>query len=392
MTEKALRIGIDISTLLNHGPDIGAGRYIFNLIRNLLKVDKKNSYILTGRYIRNDCTDNYIKIVDNLKKELNDGRIELKIFNVSRKNLNIWDRVKFPPLELAGFKADILHCPDFLIPPALNRNIILTIHDLAFIRHPDFNFEWFIKKYTREVRQNIRKAKMVIADSLSTKNDIIKFFNTDPEKVEVIYLAADRIFRKLSENEIDTGILRKYKINKKYILSVGTIEPRKNFDALIRAFNRIKQKSAGAGYKLVITGRTGWKSEATYAERESSPFKEDILFTGRVPDEDLVQLYNQAELFVYPSLFEGFGLPPLEAMSCGIPVIALDTSSLKEVIGDGGILVEAGNEQALENEILNVIKNNTLKEMLKEKSLVQAGKFSWEDTAQKTIELYNKII
>lgn len=392
MTEKALRIGIDISTLLNHGPDIGAGRYILNLIRNLLKVDKKNSYILTGRYIRNDCTDNYIKIVDNLKKELNDGRIELKIFNVSRKNLNIWDRVKFPPLELAGFKADILHCPDFLIPPALNRNIILTIHDLAFIRHPDFNFEWFIKKYTREVRQNIRKAKMVIADSLSTKNDIIKFFNTDPEKVEVIYLAADRIFRKLSENEIDTGILRKYKINKKYILSVGTIEPRKNFDALIRAFNRIKQESAGAGYKLVITGRTGWKSEATYAERESSPFKEDILFTGRVPDEDLVQLYNQAELFVYPSLFEGFGLPPLEAMSCGIPVIALDTSSLKEVIGDGGILVEAGNEQALENEILNVIKNNTLKEMLKEKSLIQAGKFSWEDTAQKTIELYNKII
>jgi glycosyltransferase involved in cell wall biosynthesis len=392
MTEKALKIGIDISTLLNHGPDIGAGRYILNLIRNLLKVDKKNSYILTGRYIRNDCTDNYIKIVDNLKKELNDGRIELKIFNVSRKNLNIWDRVKFPPLELAGFKADILHCPDFLIPPALNRNIILTIHDLAFIRHPDFNFEWFIKKYTREVRQNIRKAKMVIADSLSTKNDIIKFFNTDPEKVEVIYLAADRIFRKLSENEIDTGILRKYKINKKYILSVGTIEPRKNFDALIRAFNRIKQESAGAGYKLVITGRTGWKSEATYAERESSPFKEDILFTGRVPDEDLVQLYNQAELFVYPSLFEGFGLPPLEAMSCGIPVIALDTSSLKEVIGDGGILVEAGNEQALENEILNVIKNNTLKEMLKEKSLIQAGKFSWEDTAQKTIELYNKII
>jgi len=173
---------------------------------------------------------------------------------------------------------------------------------------------------------------------------------------------------------------------------VGTIEPRKNFDALIRAFNRIKQESAGAGYKLVITGRTGWKSEATYAERESSPFKEDILFTGRVPDEDLVQLYNQAELFVYPSLFEGFGLPPLEAMSCGIPVIALDTSSLKEVIGDGGILVEAGNEQALENEILNVIKNNTLKEMLKEKSLIQAGKFSWEDTAQKTIELYNKII
>jgi glycosyltransferase involved in cell wall biosynthesis len=390
MTEKALKIGIDISTLLNHGADIGAGRYIINLVRNLLKVDKKNSYMLTGRYVTKDS--DYIKIVDNLKKEFDSSRVKLKIFNVSKKALNIWDKAKFPPLEFAGFKADILHCPDFLIPPLLNRNIILTIHDLAFIRHPDFNFEWFIRKYTREVRHNIQKAKMVIADSISTKNDIIKFFNTDPEKVVVIYLAADRIFRKLSADEIDTGVLRKYKIDKKYILSVGTIEPRKNFDALIRVFNRIKQESAGATYKLVIAGRTGWKSEATYAERESSPFKEDILFTGRVPDEDLVQLYNQAELFVYPSLFEGFGLPPLEAMSCGLPVIALDTSSLKEVIGDGGILVEAGNEQALGNEILNVIKDSRLREKLKEKSLIQAGKFSWEDTAQKTIELYNKII
>ncbi len=388
MTGSALRIGIDISTLLNHGPDIGAGRYIINLVRNLLKIDKKNTYILTGRYISTD----YLEVIDSLRKEFPDSRIELKFFNTSQKKLDLWSGFKFPPLELAGFKVDILHCPDYLIPPTLNRNIILTIHDLAFMRYPEFNFDWFIKKYTRVVQKNARTAKMIIADSLSTKKDIIEFFKINPSKVEVIYLAADKIFKKLSEYEKDKNVLKKYKINKKYILSVGTIEPRKNFITLIKAFNNIKQKYSVFDYKLVIVGRTGWKSEATYAEKDNSPYREDILFPGRVPDEDLVQIYNQAELFAYPSLFEGFGLPPLEAMSCGLPVIASNTSSLKEVIENAGILVKAGDENELGNKILSIIKNMEIKEKLKEKSLAQVKKFSWEETAQKTINLYYKTI
>jgi len=273
MSGNTLRIGIDISSLLNHGPDIGAGRYIINLVRSLLKVDKKNKYILTGRYI----LTNYLEIIYNLKKEFN-NRVELKLFKTSGKKLNLWNSLKFPPLELCGFKADILHCPDYLIPPTFNKNIVLTIHDLAFIRFPDFNFDWFIKKYTSEVRKNTILVKMVIADSLSTKNDIIKFFNIDPVKVKVIYLAADNIFKKLSEKEKDINVIKKYKINKKYILSVGTIEPRKNFITLIKAFNYIKKEHNDFDYKLVIAGRTGWKSEATYKEREMSPYKEDILF------------------------------------------------------------------------------------------------------------------
>ena len=388
MTESALRIGIDISTLLNHGPDIGAGRYIINLVRSLLNIDKKNTYVLTGRYI----STGYLEVIDSLRKEFPGSRVELKVFNSSQKKLDLWNRFKFPPLELRGFKADILHCPDYLIPPTLNRNIILTIHDLAFIRYPEFNFDWFIKKYTRVVRKNAHTAKMIIADSLSTRNDVIEFFKINPSKVYVIYLAADRMFKKLSENEIDNNVLKKYKINKKYILSVGTIEPRKNFITLIKAFNLIKKKDASFDYKLVIVGRTGWKSEATYAEKNNSPYREDILFPGRVSDEDLVQIYNQAELFAYPSLFEGFGLPPLEAMSCGLPVIASDTSSLKEVIGDAGILVKAGDENELGNKILSIIKNMEIKEKLKEKSLARAGEFSWDKAAQKTIGLYYKII
>jgi len=388
MTGNNFRIGIDISTLLNHGPAIGAGRYIINLVRNLLEIDNKNTYVLTGRY----ASTRYLEIAYNLKKNFENNKIELKFYKTTQKKLDLWNRLKFPPIEFLGFKADILHCPDYLIPPTLNKNIILTIHDLAFIRFPEFNFEWFIKKYTREVKKNAQISKKIIADSKSTKNDIVRFFKIDSRKVDVVHLAADKTFRTLTADRIDKNILKKYKIDKKYILSVGTIEPRKNFITLIKAFNHIKQKKADFSYKLVIAGRTGWKSEDTYLERENSPYRNDILFIGRVPDKDLVQIYNQAELFVYPSLFEGFGLPPLEAMSCGLPVIASNTSSLKEVIGNAGILISPGDNIELKKRILYVLENEEIKEELKGKSLIQAKKFSWIDTARKTLEIYNKII
>lgn len=388
MTINALRIGIDISTLLNHGPDIGAGRYIFNLIRSLLQIDKKNIYILTGRYV----THKYLPEVYDLKSQFPDSKIKLDLYSTTSKKLKLWDKTRFPLLEFRGLKTDILHCPDYLIPPTLNKNIILTVHDLAFMRFPEFNFDWFIKKYTAEVKRNTRISKKIIADSESTRNDIVSFLGADPARVEVVYLAADDTFRKLTEKEKNMDILKKYQIDNKYILSVGTIEPRKNFAALIRAFNNIKKSKTGSGYKLVIVGRTGWKSENTYQERENSPYIEDILFTGRITDQDLVQLYNWAELFVYPSLFEGFGLPPLEAMSCGLPVIAYDTSSLKEIIGDAGILLAAGDESKLENQVLHVLENEVLREELCSKSLVQAKRFRWEETAKKTLDIYNNII
>ncbi len=387
MTGNIFRIGIDISTLLNHGPDIGAGRYIINLVRNLLEIDNKNTYVLTGRYTSNE----YLEIAYNLQKDFETNKIELKFYRTPQKKLDLWNRFKFPPIEFLGFKADILHCPDYLIPPTLNKNIVLTIHDLAFLRFPEFNFDWFIKKYTGEVKKNVHISKKIIADSRSTKNDIVSFFEIDPAKIEVVYLAAENLFKKLPEKEKDRSVLKKYKINKKYILSVGTIEPRKNFITLIKAFNLIKHNINNFDHELVIAGQTGWKSEATYEEREKSPYKEDILFIGRVPDYDLVQIYNQAELFVYPSLFEGFGLPPLEAMSCGLPVIASNTSSLKEVVDDAGILVSPGNNIELKKQILHVLENKDLKNKLALKSLTQAINFNWNKTACRTLAIYKDI-
>ncbi len=432
-----MRIGIDISTILNHGSDIGAGRYIFNLLKNLFAIDKDDTFVLTGRYILDDYLPlleeikrNYIEAVsgkeDGLsgKNGINTGKhvkLEFKLFKTTQKKLDMWNRLRLPAIETLGFAADIFHCPDFMICPTFNKKIILTINDLAFIRFPHFNFEWFVKKYTKEVKRNAAVAKKIIAISGSTKNDIVKFFNTDPAKIDVTHLAADNSFKKLAPDEYDRSVLEKYKIDGKYILSVGTIEPRKNYVTLIRAFNLLKGgKGAASGntayalrsngakasknktklkdpmapgfdYKLVIVGRTGWKSEAAYAEYENSPYKKDIIFVGRSTDNELVHLYNMAQLFVYPSKFEGFGLPVVEAMQCGLAVCASSSSSIPELMDYKNTLFNPADEEDIAAKILMVLRDENLRKKLGLKSLENAKRFSWRKTAVQTLDIYRKV-
>jgi glycosyltransferase involved in cell wall biosynthesis len=392
-----MRIGIDISTLLNHGRDIGAGRYIFNLVKSLFTVSippassqGPATFVLTARYV----TDDNMSVIEEFKKLITTRhKLELKLFKTTQRNLDSWNRFRFPPIELIGFRADLLHCPDFLIPPTMNKNIVLTIHDLAFIRYPQFNFDWFVKKYTKEVAENARIAKRIIAVSNSTKNDIVDLLGINTEKVDVTHEAVDEFFRKLMESEKKYSLQKKYNISKKFILSVGTIEPRKNFGTLIRAFNMLKK--SGPDIQLVIAGRTGWKSEATYEEKEKSPFKKDIIFTGRLADDELVQFYNMAELFVYPSFFEGFGLPVLEAMQCGLPVLASNTSSIPEIISDTlsrTFLVEPTNDRDFSEKIKIILNNSSIRKELSEKSVTNAARFHWDLTAEKTFNTYLKVL
>lgn len=389
-----MRIGIDISTVLNHGKDIGAGRYITNLVKTLFETDKENTYVLTGRYI----TGVNLYIVDELKdiwsgsNRHQNGKtsknLELNLYRTTQKKLDAWNSCSFPPIEMRGFNSDVLHCPDYLIPPTFNKNIILTIHDLAFMRFPHFNFEWFIKKYVKLVKKNSKIAKNIIASSESTRNDIIKFFNTDSAKVHAIHLAAEKIFKKLDEGEIKRELLKKYGINQRFILSVGTIEPRKNYVTLIKAFNHIKSSSKDFRHQLLIVGKTGWLSEAAYAEFEQSPYKNEIIFLGSLADAELVQLYNMAELFIYPSIFEGFGLPVIEAMQCGLAVLASNTSSIPELIHDRHLLFNPADESEIAHKILEYTGSEIKRKEAAAKCRGFASEFDWKNTAEKTLEVY----
>ena len=408
-----MNTGIDISTVLNFGVKVGSGRYIINLLNGLFflagesqkqtltgkenmesfpedskQPTDKISFTLTGRY----SDDSNIRHIEDLVSQYPGLNIKLKLFKYPQDRIENWDKRGFPPIELKGFKADILHCPDYIIAPSINKNIILTIHDLSFYRFPEFNFDWFIKKYQAMVLKNAERAKIIIADSMSTRQDIIDFMKIDPQKIKVVYLAADKKFRVLPLSEQRGEALEKFNISKKFILSVGTIEPRKNFKTLIRAFNIFKKSyDSSKDWQLVIAGKTGWKSEETFDEYKKSPYHDEIIFTGETNDEDLVQLYNQAALFVYPSFFEGFGLPVLEAMSCGLPVIATDTSSIPEVYPNKEFLLDPLDEETMAQKINLVLTDAGKREDLIKFSIENAKKFSWENTARQTMQIYHQL-
>lgn len=447
-----MRIGIDISTILNHGINVGSGRYIYNLLNSILSIHQQivngnfnnsdgnnfannfrdivnnnnkfsnlNNNINDINYDLNNNFYNFIKnlsfiftgwykssenleLIDKLKEKFPNAKIKLIFFKLTEQQFEKWNKKNFPPIEFKGFKADIFHCPDYLILPTLNKNIVLTIHDLSFYRFPEYNFDWFIKKYQQLVLKNANKAKKIIADSMSTKEDIINFMKISENKINVVYLAADEKFN-INENEKNIKkesstklkefqeIQKRVHINKKYILSVGTIEPRKNFKTLIKAFNIFKENfPISKDYSLVIVGKTGWKSEETYEEYNKSPFKEDIIFTGNIDDDQLFLLYQNASLFVYPTIFEGFGLPLLEAMSCGLPIIATNTSSIPEIYSNQNDLLNPLDEKAMANKINNVLTNENLKNQMINFSLQQAKKFSWIKTAFQTLKVYYSCI
>ena len=407
-----MKIGIDISTVLNFGINVGSGRYIINLLNGLFCLAAENkkqpafkenkegslkdyinningiSFILTGRY----SDDSNVHYIEDLIAKYPDLKIKLKLFRYPQDKIDKWDKRGFPPIELKGFKADILHCPDYIIPPSINKNIVLTIHDLSFYRFPEFNFDWFIKKYQAIVLKNAKRAKIIIADSQSTRQDIIDFMKIDPQKIKVVYLAADIKFKVLSSEQLKSETPEKFNISKKFILSVGTIEPRKNFKTLIKAFNIFKDNySSSKDCQLVIAGKTGWKSEETFDEYKKSPYRNEIIFTGEVNDEDLVQLYNQASLFAYPSIFEGFGLPVLEAMSCALPVIATNTSSVPEVYPNEEFLLDPFDAEKMAQKINLVLTDNNKRDDLIRFSIENSKKFSWEKSASETLQIYHEL-
>ena len=228
----------------------------------------------------------------------------------------------------------------------------------------------------------------IIAISENTKNDLINLYRIAPERIKVIYVAADEVYRPMENPERTAHIRQKYTLPDRFILFVGVIEPRKNIVRLIKAYNQIKGKIQ---QKLIIVGKKGWLYEDVFKTVDRLSLNQDVNFLGYVPKEDLAFLYTACDLFIYPSLYEGFGLPPLEAMACGAPVISSNTSSLPEVVGDAGILVTPTSTEELSAAMYKVLTDENLRNEMKLKGLERAKLFSWKKTAQETIKIYEEI-
>jgi glycosyltransferase involved in cell wall biosynthesis len=295
---------------------------------------------------------------------------------------------------------DIFHSTDFVLPPVRQARTILTVHDLTFMRLPECAEAGLRAYLNKVVPRSIERADLVLADSHSTKNDLIELLGVSPDKIEVVYAGVERRFRPM-EGEIALQRVRKrYGLDFHFILSLGTLEPRKNFTGLIEAYALMRgnradfhtcQGMGDRGLKLVIAGGKGWLYDGVFARVEELGLENEVIFPGFVADEDLPALYSLAELFVFPSLYEGFGLPPLEAMACGTPVVISDRPSLPEVVGEAGLMVEATDGQELARAMEQVLTDENLRREMREKGLKQAEKFTWEAAAGKLLDVYGRL-
>lgn len=298
----------------------------------------------------------------------------------------IWTHSKLPVL-VKKMNCDLLHMPANIIPIIPPHHTIVTIHDTIVIQLPK-KFTLWHRNYTHIMMAiAARRAKRIITVSQQSKNDIIKYLNTMPEKVQVIYIAASPIFQPIPSEQI-AEVQRKYNLDQ-FILTVGSIEPRKNLTRLITAFAQLR--AHGYPGLLVHVGPKGWLCEDIENLVSQLQLKPYVRFLGYAPIQDLVALYNAAHMFVYPSLYEGFGLPVLEAMACGCPVITSNISSLPEIAGDAALLVDPYNIELLCESMYRVWQDSTLTHNLIQKGFQRASQFSWERCARETLSVYEQV-
>lgn len=382
-----MKIGIDANLAIYN--NAGIGRYTFNLVKYILKADKNNQYTIYFNHLRT-TKEKQIKISAMIGDAKN---VKIQISKVPDEWKNKILNISVPANYLYSSNLDILHEPHFTsVPKNLSsiKNLITTIHDVAFLHYPSHNGSRNSQVYNLQTKRAIEKSKMIIADSESTKRDLEKFYNIKPENVRVVHLAAEEKFRVLPDEKIRAKKLNMIAGDSQFILSVCTLEPRKNLTLLLKAYANLPQDFKKT-YKLVLIGGNGWNNEEFYKTIQELNLENYIILTGHVSDEDLVYYYNRASLFVYPSLYEGFGIPLLEAMSCGSPVISSNVSSMPEIVGKAGVLLSPHDEKAWIKAMREVATNRKLAQRLRQLGLQQVKKFSWEKTAKKTLEVYKEV-
>jgi len=370
-----LHIAIDAHSV---GAGLGGNEtYATNLIEALAEIDSRNRYTL---YVtKNDAIERFANRWPN--------------FDV-RQTLPHTPLVRIPltlSVELRRRPVDILHV-QYTSPPLTPCPVINTIHDLSFEHLP----ETFKRRSWRQMRLTVRRsaqtAAQVITDSNFSRDDILRTYKLSPDRVTATPLAASTKFKPVEDFTEIGRVRQRYGIVGDYILTVGSIQPRKNLPRLIRAFAALSRVGSIRPLPtLVIVGKRGWLYEETLDTAENSEVKERILFTDYVPENDLPALYSGARCFVYPSYFEGFGIPPLEAMRCGTPTITGNRTCFPEIIGDGGLMVDPFDERAILDAIKRILSDSTLRAELREKGIRRANLYDWKETARQTLRVYERV-
>jgi glycosyltransferase involved in cell wall biosynthesis len=371
-----MKIGIDLINLNLSNLGGGLGQYALQLIYGLADLDKKNEYTI---FINAELA-NMVRI-DN-------PRFHFKIIKTPHRRYAPWNQVYFTLHRKELKELDLLHSPVTPSPILIFGAVktVVTIHDLAWEFFPDTFRRIGVAWWSIAWPKSLKQSSHIIADSESTKEDVVNFFQIPEDKITVIYPYFS--FHSIQSSPKSLGDFKKrYNLPEKYILSVGVSHKRKNLGSLIRAFQILKTEK-NIPHKLVLTGPRGWGSAIFSDEIQKLNIQDDVIFTGSVPGNGLQLIYEVADVFVFPSLYEGFGYPPLEAMVCGTPVIVANNSSLPEVVGQAGLYVDPLNPQDIANKIMQIISSPSLAQNLRSAGFNQSKKFTMEKMIKECINVY----
>ncbi|MGB1252165.1 MAG: glycosyltransferase family 4 protein [Candidatus Promineifilaceae bacterium] len=382
-SSTSYRIGIDVTSALTQGG--GIGRYTRELVHAISEQDSHNQYqLFSAKLVAEPPVDNPLPFCDNFAYKA--GPLN------ERWLYRLWYRARFPlPVQVISGRLDLFHSPDFVLPPvAGNIPTLLTVHDLSFVHFADVYVPSLVSYLNKVVPWSVKRATHILADSEATKRDLISIYGVSAEKITTLYAGVSPHFRPITNAQSLQTMRQKYDLgDAPYLLSVGTVQPRKNYRMLIRAFAPIAKRFP---HNLAIAGGKGWLFDDILAEIEAQGLTGRVKFLGFVDDEDLPTLYSGATLFAMPSIYEGFGIPILEAMACNIPVVASNASCLPEVVADAGVLLDPDEQQAWTDAIVDLLENPAQGERLAVLGAEQGRKFTWGKSAEQLIKLYHQLI
>lgn len=376
-----MKIAIDLTSTQNN--KTGIGRYMLGILIGLQKIDKDNEYYL---FTQDDDLDGFGIYAPNFHMVPVNSRILRKTYIRI-----LWEQFVFP-FRVKKIGADVLHCPNYTMPypvrlihPGLA--VVSTFHDMAYFLHPEYLIGWKRRMFCGYIKQTAKSCDKIVAVSENTAKDSLSCSKPKNKDIEITYLGADDAF--FNTPKADSATREKYGIPTKYILYVGTLEPRKNVAGLIKGYRELPD-SIKEEYKLVITGKKGWYYDEIFSITESDPkLKENVIFTGFVDDEDMIPIMKGAAEVAYISFFEGFGLPVLEAMAAGVPIVTTAGSSLSEVAGDCGYLCDPNNPEDIASALKRALNDSENKV---DKALARARTFTWQRCGEHTLKAYEDAV
>jgi glycosyltransferase involved in cell wall biosynthesis len=378
-----MNIGIDVTAALTQGG--GIGRYIRELVQAVVALDSVNSYRLFSA--KPPAT---LPVADPIPQANNVTHCPAPLDE--RWLYRLWYRLRLPlPVQWVTGSLDLFHSPDFVLPPVSGAiSTLLTVHDLSFIHFPETFPQRLVSYLNQVVPWSVGRASHILADSEATKHDLTALWQVPSEKISVLYSGVNKRFQPVTDVGRITAVRQKYRLQEwPYVLSVGTLQPRKNYQMLIRAFQPLADKLP---HHLVISGGKGWLYDEMMAEVARQGLTGRVHFIGFVDDADLPTLYSEASLFAFPSLYEGFGLPLLEAMGCGTAVLTSNSSSLPEVAGDAAWQLAPQDQSAWTEALDTLLTNSQVQNRLITAGFSRVDRFSWQQSAAQLLKIYQRLL